>query len=1103
MQLNPNRIRQYLKSFDFAQLFINELGWDVYRTPLNVMVNQHDYTLRAVAQKRGFVAYVCPPGPDGAPPVHSIRGKIEHQVNRSVREHLIIFVDGAQTTQIWQWVRREPGKLQARREHHYHVNQSGEALIQKLRGIAFSLEEEEGLTLVDVIGGARAAFDVERVTRRFYDLFKKERDAFHKFLSGIPAPEMQRWYVSVMLNRLMFIYFFQRKGFLNGNENYLRDKLAESQGQDRFYGDFLRPLFFEGFAKKEAERPAKVKKLLGTVPYLNGSLFSPHEIEDRYGSQIQIKDAAFERLFKFFDEWHWHLDERPLRNDREINPDVLGYIFEKYINQKQMGAYYTKEDITEYIAKNTIIPFLFDEARKQVKIAFEGQSSIWDLLPADPDRYIYDPLKKGVEYPLPSEIEVGVADVSQRTLWNTLAPEEFALPTEIWREVVQRRRRYQEVKAKLAGGEIRSINDFITYNLNLRQFAQDVIESCEGPELLRAFYKAIENVTILDPTVGSGAFLFAALNILEPLYEACIERMASFVADYELAAERPNPARFKDFRETLARIKQHPNRRYFIFKSIIVNNLFGVDIMAEAVEICKLRLFLKLVAQVERIEQVEPLPDIDFNIRAGNTLVGYATYEEVKRALTSQGNQMKLLSDADFTAMDRFEEKAADVDRLFQHFRQQQTELGGQVTATDKQELRRRLKGLEDELNEHLARDYGVDSKKAKAYQKWLESHQPFHWFIEFFGILKQGGFDVIIGNPPWKEYSQIKKIYEVYGYVTEKSGNLYALCAERAINLRKRNGLFSFIVQLPLTSSSRMISTRKLLREKNEHLFVAPFDDRPGKLFDGLQHCRSTIFISQGGMKPSSTSLATTRYQRWFTEARPNLFEQLEYTQLSKDTLYPDQFPKYAGSIEESIFDKVKTKGRQVVARVLEPQPTEKFIFYQEATQYWVKATVGLPHYAKNGVVGAPAHGRYLYFPQEKTAHSVCALLYSSLFYLYFIAYSDCFHLSHQLVSGFPISEQLIKDNKLIELNKQLMVDLQANAQEKSIRTKEGDEIAYAEFYVSKSKAVIDEIDHLLTRYYDFTQGELDFIINYDIKYRMGLGNSSGENEDENEDEA
>ena len=113
--------------------------------------------------------------------------------------------------------------------------------------------------------------------------------------------------------------------------------------------------------------------------------------------------------------------------------------------------------------------------------------------------------------------------------------------------------------------------------------------------MLRAFWKAIEGVTVLDPTCGSGAFLFAALNILEPLYETCLDRMEAFVADLERSGEAHAPKKFEDFKATLAKVGAHPNARYFTLKSIILNNLFGVDIMEEAVEICKLRLFLKLV----------------------------------------------------------------------------------------------------------------------------------------------------------------------------------------------------------------------------------------------------------------------------------------------------------------------------------------------------------------------------------------------------------------------------------------------------------------------------------------------------------------------------
>src|SRR5205807_5271395 len=189
------------------------------------------------------------------------------------------------------------------------------------------------------------------------------------------------------------------------------------------------------------------------------------------------------------------------------------------------------------------------------------------------------------------------------------------------------------IRKKLAAGEVRDINELITLNIDIRQFAQDVIENCEDPELLRAFWHAIEKVTVLDPTCGSGAFLFAALNILEPLYEACLDRMEAFVGDLDRSGEKHRPEKFSDFRKVLGHVAAHPNRRYFIFKSIILNNLFGVDIMEEAVEICKLRLFLKLAAQVGPDTAtdnlgIEPLPDIDFNINAGNTLVGFATYDD-------------------------------------------------------------------------------------------------------------------------------------------------------------------------------------------------------------------------------------------------------------------------------------------------------------------------------------------------------------------------------------------------------------------------------------------------------------------------------------------
>jgi hypothetical protein len=283
------------------------------------------------------------------------------------------------------------------------------------------------------------------------------------------------------------------------------------------------------------------------------------------------------------------------------------------------------------------------------------------------------------------------------------------------------------------------------------------------------------------------------------------------------------------------------------------------------------------------------------------------------------------------------------------------------------------------------------------------------------------------------------------------------------------------------------MSPVRSLLRGKSSELAVITFDDRPGKLFEGLQHCRSAIFVSQAHQGGNGSSLATTRYQRWASHVRDVLFANLEFAVLLEDPLYAGQFPKYANALEESVFQKIKRKSKQTVASILSRKATRYFVFYQEATQYWVKATVGLPYYAKNGIVGAPAHGRYLYFDKSETAHIICALLNSSLFYAYFIAYGDCFHLSDTLVSGFPINKEILQDAALSRLDIKLMESLKANSETKTIRTSDGNKISYAEFYGAKSKPIIDEIDRLLAVHHGFTNEELDFIVNYDIKYRTG----------------
>ena len=1105
--LDRDKIRKHLENADLRSLFIEELGWDHGGTTTQATVAGRTFVLQPVAQKRGMVVYQYLADSDDAFPDRLTRQKIEKTVAKTVREHLIVYAAHDRSTLYWQWVKREPGHPDRSRQHIYHRNQSGEALVQKLGKLVFTLAEENDTTIVDVLDRMRETF-VEKVTKKFYERFKKEHHVFLEFIEGIKNIADREWYASLMLNRMMFIYFIQRQSFLDGDSDYLRNRLQRMQtthGKDRFqtfYRLFLLRLFHEGLGQPEADRTPELAALLGRVPYLNGGLFDVHDLE-RDNPKIHVPDKAFEQIFSFFDAYQWHLDDRPLHKDNEINPDVLGYIFEKYINQKQMGAYYTKEDITGYISRNTIIPFLFDRAKKDCPIAFKPDGGVWRLLSDDPDRYFYEAVRHGITYDLhkrealaekrdlPAEIATGLNDVSKRGDWNKPSSPDYALPTETWREHVARRQRYEEIRAKLAGGEVTSINDLITYNLDIEKFAQDVIAASEGPELVRAFWKALTQVSILDPTCGSGAFLFAALNILEPIYTTCLEAMRGFLDDLEHSKRKHRPEKMNDFREVLNQVAEHASEPYFILKTIIVSNLYGVDIMEEAVEICKLRLFLKLVGQLESYRQIEPLPDVDFNIRAGNTLVGFTTRKQIQNAfVTTSDGQRRMLYAEDTAKLKRIEEDAEIADRAFRKFREMQTEQGMNASAfaNTKMELRKRLDDLRDELDQYLAGDYGIKASEKKAYAKWLASHQPFHWFVEFYGIMHSGGFDVIIGNPPWKEYSAVRKTYVVRGYATERCGNLHGFCTERSLNLTRARGKLSFIVQLPFVCSSRMDSLRRFLQERTAYLYVVPFDDRPGKLFEGLQHCRSVIFVAQSEAPATKPHvLLTSRYQRWYAATREHLFSQIQYAKDRIPPIIDGIFPKCSTDLERSVFQLMETNHDQSIAYFRSKVRTRYFVFYQEAAQYWMKATFDLPYYSKNSRVGAPAHGRYIYLPDPNAAHAVCAVLNSSLFYAYFIAYGDCFHLSDSLVSKFPVMKSIVKDAALTRLNKKLMDSLQAGAEHKTINTQEGNVITYAEYYAFKCKKIIDAIDRVLAKHYGFSDKELDFITNYDIKYRMG----------------
>jgi len=1091
--LSVPRVRHYLHNFELEKLFVEELGWDRHRSSLEVAVAAQKYTLRTIAEKRKVYIFRCEPGDDGKIPDYNTRRKIEKQVAKSAYEHLIIFVDGDSTTQIWQWVARQPGQPAAYREHPYYPqSQSGEALVQKLARISIPLDEEEALDLTGVVHKLRDALNRDQVTKRFYDRFKKEHGAFLAFIKGITEKGDREWYASLMLNRLMFVYFIEKQGFLDGHRDYLRDRLNKvrlRKGRGKFltfYCYFLLKLFHEGFAKQPEHRELdpELTELLGNVPYLDGGLFDVHELEQTY-REVDIPDEAFEKLFDFFEQYDWHLDNRPLRTGKEINPDVLGYIFEKYINQKQMGAYYTKEDITDYISKNTIIPYLFDAARKECAVAFRPKSAVWQLLRDDPDAYIYPAVRRGVidehgeVIPLPEEIAAGVDDVSQRGGWNRAADAPYALPTETWREHVARRERCLEIREKLLAGEVHEVNDLITYNLNVRQFALDVVTSCEGPDLLRALWHAIRGVSVLDPACGSGAFLFAALNILQPLYDACLERMQAFVEDLDRSGEAHSPKRFSDFRAVLRDVSRHPNRDYFVLKSIIVANLYGVDIMEEAVEICKLRLFLKLVAQVDKIDHLEPLPDIDFNIRPGNTLVGFARLEHVKMSLIGTFG----FDEAEVNAV---VEDAEIVDRAFRKFHEMQVEceMDARHFAGQKQILRDSLNSLVGGLDRFIARDHGIGPASTKKLDEWRVAYHPFHWFAEFYGIMRQGGFAVVIGNPPYVELRAVKE-YKANGYACESAGNLYALFLERSAELVSTDGRQGFIVPVSSVSTDRYEPLQRLLRGRA--LWYSSFDDRPSRLFDGLEHIRLTIHLI--GTPGAQLNAFSTRYNKWNATERLELFDRLMLTP-SRCQVITHSLPKLCVQQEARILRQLANQ-RSSLAEFYSRYGAH-CIFYSRKVGYFLQVLDFEPMVLDgHGQRRPPSEFKTIRFACETHAKLALCCLNSNLFYWFITVFSDCRHVNKREVDAFPVNldalASSVEGRRLMGLGDRLMRDLSDNSETRVMKFKH-DTLTVQCIIPKLSKPIIDDIDRALGTYYGLPPDELDFIVNYDAKYRLGI---------------
>lgn len=662
-KIDFHRVKEWLQDFAFQKVFIEELGWSHPSRGLRkatFTAAGTSLTRLPLAELGGFVVFQVE-APDGSIPEHKVRTAAHHVIEGFHHEHVLVFVDKARQKSVWSWVHRREGRDHLR-THYYFKGQPGDLFIGKLGSMMFDIGDFDGegnVSVIEVVKRVRTALDIEQVTKRFFDDFQKQHVAFLGLVEGIKDERQRRWYVSVLLNRLMFIYFLQRKGFLDRrNDKYLQERLAWTKaniGPNRYFKDFLELLFFDGFAKPPERRSPEARARLGQIKYLNGGLFLPHRVE-KDNPEIHVPDVAFENLYALFERYTWHLDDTPGGDDSVINPDVLGYIFEKYINQKSFGAYYTRPEITEWLCEQTIFRALLDRVNWPDELAF---------------------------------LQTGAARVKFEDL--------------------------NELLMKL------------------------------DPALCRDLLgRVLPKLTVLDPACGSGAFLVAALKTLLAVYSAVVG-----------VVKTSNDASLKAIVQQWE--KEHRNLGYYLKKKIITENLHGVDIMEEATEIARLRLFLTLVASATHEDELEPLPNVDFNIMPGNSLIGLLRVDE---AAYDQKRQQELFPEPTYRQL--VDEK----NRWVEQYRQEHGDLLGPLRDKIEQRKDKARERLNDLLRDDFVNKLDIKveeptwddkkndvgrSKKRTLGVKDVAKLQPFHWDYEFDDIMRsRGGFDVILANPPW-----------------------------------------------------------------------------------------------------------------------------------------------------------------------------------------------------------------------------------------------------------------------------------------------------------------------------------------------------------------
>jgi len=653
--------------------------------------------------------------------------------------------------------------------------------------------------------------------------------------------------------------------------------------------------------------------------------------------------------------------------------------------------------------------------------------------------------------------------------------DELALAGERWCDVVHRRQRYRQQFERLSDPQrVWSIDDAITENLDMRELIGDYLAQLATAEECDTAFGVLRSLTICDPTVGSGAFLFAALEVLDPLYAALLGR----------AAELQDRHGDEQCAEFLHDARKHPSERYRMLKTLCLNNLYGVDLMDEAPEIAKLRLFLKLAAQVDDVGLLEPLPDLDFNIKTGNLLVGIADEADATKRLFSQR--------LDHVAqLDQVEATAKQIAQVFDDYIEAEaTDTGSLDHTSAKQKLRAKLDAARN-MADTLLHDMRDETEN---FEAWRNSHRPFHWFVEFPSVWRNGGFDVVIGNPPYIKTSLVSD-YTWVGYKTEKCPDLYAVCMERATTLINKTGRFAMIVLHSICFSSRYSTLRNLLLHSHMSLWAVSFARIPDELFSGSARVNNTIIL---GKASTQSGLRCSRARRWLSAMRPHLFNDIEYLEPSESLLRCGETPVWPfldSFLIKKAFEKLRTPADDIGKALSRTENSSSSIQYRKVAYGW------MPVFTRTPPTIDPATGQAalttservgeLFFESSDMRDVGLLMLAGRWGYVWWLTYSDEFHVTRSTLSAFPGDIERLAKRPPGDMELEILLKLSRTLQEempKHLAWKLNAGVKVGRYNMLKLRYLTDKADWLLAKAWGLDEDAFEAAGN--LRDRMVFGN-------------